>query len=184
MRSALEPCLFHRRLRVGRLIHFVKRGLIGSLATVTPDDLVETDKDLPLYTLTRGQETELPALGQDHLHQRGEGLCSKPRSRHGALNVRSDRVSAAELPDRHAPEHGAADRRILAARCLGGARAGELRPAAVAARARAIRLITLEAGGRDYRLRLTETSDGHTRASKLARSSPGLRGVARAGAAG
>jgi hypothetical protein len=27
---------------------------------VTPDDLVETGKDQPLYTLTRGQETELP----------------------------------------------------------------------------------------------------------------------------
>jgi hypothetical protein len=30
------------------------------VATVTPDDLVETDAEAPLYTLTRGQETELP----------------------------------------------------------------------------------------------------------------------------
>ncbi len=144
---------------MGGLIHFVKRGLIGSLATVTPDDLVETDKDLPLYTLTRGPGDRVPALGQDHLQQRGAGLCaSSVEARR--LNVRSDRVSAAELPIvmRQNIAQQIAESWLRDAWAARERASFALPPSRLAFEPSDV--MSLAAGGRNYRLRLTETNDG------------------------
>jgi hypothetical protein len=161
-RDALQPlslAYFIDAHESGGLIHFVKRGLIGSLASVTPDGLVETDKDQPLYTLTRGQETELPLSAKiTFVNEAKDYSQAAVEARH--LNVRSDRVSAAELPIvmRHNVAQQIAEswlRDVWAAR----ERASfALPPSRLALEPSDV--ITLAAGGRDYRLRLTETSDG------------------------
>ena len=161
-RDALQPlslAYFIDAHESGGLIHFVKRGLYGSLATVTPDDLVENDKDQPLYTLTRGQETELPLSAKiTFVNETKDYAQGSVEARH--LNVRSDRVSAAELPIvmRRTQAQQIAEswlRDVWAAR----ERASFALPPSLLA-LEPSDVITLEAGGRDYRLRLTETSDG------------------------
>jgi hypothetical protein len=161
-REALQPLSLAYFIDVhesGGLIHFTRRGLIGSLATVTPDDLVETAADQPLYTLTRGQETELPLSAKiTFLNEARDYRQGAVEARH--LNVRSERVSAAELPIvmRHNAAQQIAEswlRDVWAAR----ERASfALPPSRLALEPGDV--ITLDAGGRDYRLRLTETSDG------------------------
>lgn len=165
-REALSPlslAYFIDAYESGGLIHFVRRGQIGALATLTPDDLVETDAGQPLYMLTRGQETELPLSAKvtfiDESHSFAQGAAE---ARH--LNVRSDRVSAAELS-------------IVMTKAKAEAIAESMLRDAWAARERASfalspsrlalepsDVITLAAGGRSYRLRLTETSDGRHKA--------------------
>jgi hypothetical protein len=99
-RDALQPlslAYFIDAHESGGLIHFTKRGRIGSLATVTPDELVETDASQPLYGLTRGQETELPLSAKiTFVNEAKDYAQAAVEARH--LNVRSGRVSAAELP--------------------------------------------------------------------------------------
>ena len=99
-REALQPlglAYLFDAYESGGLIQFAHRGLIGSVATVTSDDLVEISAEAPLYTLTRGQETELPLSAKvtyiDGAHGYAQGAVEARR-----LGVRSDRVSAAELP--------------------------------------------------------------------------------------
>ncbi len=140
-RDALQPlslAYFVDAFESGGLIHFVKRGLIGSLASVAPGDLVETDKDAPLYTLTRGQETELPLSAKITFSNEAKDYAQAAVEARAPRCAQRPRIGGG-APDRHAPERGAANRRILAARRLGRAGAGELRAAAVAARARARR---------------------------------------------
>ena len=161
-RDALQPlslAYFIDAHESGGLIHFVRRGLIGSLATVTPDDLVEISSDRPLYTLTRGQKTELPLSAKIiFVNEAKDYAQAAVEARH--LNVRSDRVSAAELPIvmRHNIAQQIAEswlRDVWAAR----ERASfALPPSRLALEPSDV--ITLDAQGRDYRLRLTETSDG------------------------
>ena len=184
-RDALQPlslAYFIDAHEFGGLIHFVKRGLYGSLATVTPDDLVENDKDQPLYTLTRGQETELPLSAKiTFVNETKDYAQGSVEARH--LNVRSDRVSAAELPIvmRCTQAQQIAKswlRDVWAAR----ERASFALPPSLLA-LEPSDVITLEAGGRDYRLRLTETSDGlQVGRSPIDRASR-LRSAARAGSA-
>jgi hypothetical protein len=161
-REALQPltlAYFIDAQESGGLIHFKRRGLIGSLQSLTPEALVETGADDPLYTLVRGQETELPLsakityVDEARSYQQGSA-----EARH--LNVRSDRVSAAELPIvmRANTAQAIAEswlRDVWAAR----ERASFALPPSLLALEPGD-VITLEAGGRDYRLRLTETNDG------------------------
>ena len=161
-REALQPlslAYFFDAYESGGLIHFNRRGRIGSLATVMPDDLVETGANRPLYTLTRGQETELPLSAKitfiDEPEDYALGAAEARR-----LNVRSERVSAAELPI--VMTQGKAQtiaeswlRDVWAAR----ERASfALPPSRLALEPSDV--ITLAANGRSYRLRLTETGDG------------------------
>jgi hypothetical protein len=161
-REALQPltlAFFIDAHESGGLIHFTKRGLIGSLATVTPDGLVETDAAEPLYTFTRGQETELPLAAKiTYVNEARSYRQGSVEARH--LNVHSDRVSAAELPIvmRENVAQQIAEswlRDVWAAR----ERASfALPPSRLALEPSDV--ITLQVPGRAYRLRLTETSDG------------------------
>jgi len=57
----LELAFFFDSYESGGLIQFAHRGRTGPVATLRPDDLVETDPERDPVSLTRGQETELPA---------------------------------------------------------------------------------------------------------------------------
>jgi GTA TIM-barrel-like domain/Putative phage tail protein len=161
-RDALQPlslAYFIDAFESGGLIHFAKRGWIGSLATIAPDDLVETSAEAPLYTLTRGQETELPLSAKITFVNEGRGYQQgSAEARH--LNVRSDRVSAAELPIVMTP--GTAQR--IAESWLRDAWAARERARFALPPSRLGfepgDVITLGAVDRIYRLRLTETNDG------------------------
>ncbi len=160
-RDALQPlglAYLFDAYESGGLIQFAHRGLVGSVATVTPDELVETDAEAPLYTLTRGQETELPLSAKvtyfDGNHDYTQGAVEARR-----LGVRSDRVSAAELPI----VMGQGKALAIAEGWLRDAWAARERGTFGLAPSRLALepgdVITLEAGARDYPLRLTETRD-------------------------
>lgn len=165
-REALQPlalAFFFDAFESGGLIHFTKRGRVGSLATVTPDDLVETSAAAPLYTLTRGQETELPLSAKITFIHEGEDYAqSAAEARH--LNVRSGRVSAAELP----VVMGQGKAQAIAESWLRDVWAAReqasfaLPPSRLALEPSDV--ITLAAEGRSYRLRLTETRDASYKA--------------------
>lgn len=160
-RDALQPlglAYLFDAYESGGLTQFAHRGLAGAVATVTPDELVETDAEAPLYTLTRGQETELPLSAKltyiDGNQDYSQGAVEARR-----LGVRSDRVAAAELPIVMGQGKAVAIaegwlRDSWAARERGSfglppSRLG-LEPGDV---------MTLEANGRAHTLRLTETRD-------------------------
>jgi Gene Transfer Agent (GTA)-like protein/putative tail protein len=161
-REALQPlglAYLFDAYESGGLIQFAHRGLIGSVATVTPDDLVETDAASPLYSLTRGQETELPLSAKvtyiDGSHDYAQGAVEARRQ-----GVRSDRVSAAELPI----VMGQGKALTIAEGWLRDAWAARERGAFGLPPSRLALepgdVVTLEAGSRSYPLRLTETRDG------------------------
>ena len=63
-RDALQPlelAYFFDSVESGGKIRFQHRGMSGTLAAYAPDDLVEQRNGDALITLTRGQETDLPA---------------------------------------------------------------------------------------------------------------------------
>ena len=161
VRDALQPLGLAFRFDAyesGGLIQFAHRGQIGSVATVTPDALVETHAEAPLYTLTRGQETELPLSAKityvDGNHDYSQGAVEARR-----LGSQSHRVSAAELPIvmGQGKALGIAEgwlRDAWAARERGSF---ALPPSRLALEPGDV--MTLTAGDRDYHLRLTETRD-------------------------
>jgi hypothetical protein len=178
-REALQPLglayLFDAYESAG-LIQFAHRGLIGSVATVTPDNLVETDAEAPLYTLTRGQETELP-LSAKITYIDGSEDYAQAAVEARRLSVRSDRVSAAELPIVIGQERAQA----IAENWLQDVWAARERasfgvpPSLLAIEPSDV--ITLDAGGRQYPLRITETRDSEFKAIE-ARSIEPLSGDA------
>ncbi|MEZ5851824.1 MAG: glycoside hydrolase/phage tail family protein [Hyphomicrobiaceae bacterium] len=62
--APLELAYFIDAVESGDLIHFRHRGTRPTAATVGRDDLVETKPEAALVSLTRGQETELPAAAR------------------------------------------------------------------------------------------------------------------------
>lgn len=161
-REALQPlglAYLFDAYESGGLIQFAHRGLIGSVATMTPDELVETDAEAPLYTLTRGQETELPLSAKiTYIDGSEDYVQAAVEARR--LSVRSDRVSAAELPI----VIGQARAQAIAETWLQDVWAARERasfglpPSLLALEPSDV--ITLDAGGRGYPLRITETRDG------------------------
>ncbi len=93
----LETAYFFDSFESNGKVRFTHRGREGSMATLTPDDLVETRAEAPLYQLTRGQETDLPCAAKitfidadrDYAQGSAEG-----RRIAGA----SGRVSSARIP--------------------------------------------------------------------------------------
>ena len=161
-REALQPlglAYLFDAYESGGLIQFAHRGLIGSVATVTPDGLVETEAEAPLYTLTRGQETELPLSAKiTYIDGSEDYVQAAVEARR--LSVKSDRVSAAELPI----VIGQGRAQAIAESWLQDTWAARERasfglpPSLLALEPADV--ITLGAGGRDYPLRITETRDG------------------------
>ncbi len=161
-REALQPlslAYLFDAYESGGLIQFAHRGLAGALKALSPDDLVETDAAAALYTLTRGQETELPLSAKltyiDGSNDYAQGAVEARR-----LGVLSDRVSAAELPV--VLSQGRAQ--AIAENWLQDSWAARERgsfglpPSALAFEPGDV--VTLEASDRSYALRIVETRDG------------------------
>ncbi len=99
-REALQPlehAFFFDSVETGGRIVFRHRGEDGARLTLTNDDLVEEKAEAPLLTLTRTQETDLPASAKITFITGGSGY------RRGVAEARriaslSTRVSQAELP--------------------------------------------------------------------------------------
>ncbi|HXG79706.1 MAG TPA: glycoside hydrolase/phage tail family protein [Methyloceanibacter sp.] len=161
-REALQPLslgfLFDAYESAG-LIQFAHRGLAGSAATLTPDDLVETEAAAPLYTLTRGQETELP-LSAKITYIEGSEDYAQAAVEARRLAARSERVSAAELPivTSQARAQAIAEGWLQDAWAARERASFALPPSLLALEPSDV--ITLDAGGRLYPLRITETHDG------------------------
>ncbi|MDJ0514326.1 MAG: phage tail protein, partial [Methyloceanibacter sp.] len=160
-REALQPLglayLFDAS-ESGGLMRFAHRGFLGSVANISPDLLVETDQEAPLYTLTRGQETELPLAAKitfiDGNHDYAQGAVEARR-----LGSRSDRAAAADLPI----VMGQGKALAIAEGWLRDAWAARERGAfAVPPSRLALEpgdVVTLSSGDRDTLWRLTETRD-------------------------
>jgi hypothetical protein len=161
-REALQPlglAYLFDAYESGGLIQFAHRGLLGAVATVTPDALVETSADAPLYTLVRGQETELPLSAKVTYINGGEDYAQAAVEAR-RLAARSDRVSAAELPI--VTSQGRAQ--AIAETWLQDVWAARERasfglpPSLLAVEPSDV--ITLDTGDRAYALRVNETRDG------------------------
>jgi len=98
-RDALEPlelAYFFDALESGGSIVFRHRGAGSDVIDVAADAVVETRADAPLLTLTRGQETELPAAAKLRFisaSDYGQAVAEARR-----LAGASGRVSQADLP--------------------------------------------------------------------------------------
>jgi hypothetical protein len=161
-REALQPlglAYLFDAYESGGLIQFAHRGLIGSVATVPPDDLVETDAEAPLYTLTRGQETELP-LSAKITYIDGTQDYAQAAVEARRLSVRSDRVSAAELPivTNQSRAQAIAESWLQDVWTARERASFGLPPSLLALEPSDV--ITFDVGGRHYPLRITETRDG------------------------
>jgi len=165
-RDALDPlglAFFFDAYESGGLIQFAHRGQIGSLATVTPEDLVETTPDDQLYMLMRGQETELP-LSAKITYLDGNADYEQAAVEARRLNVRSDRVAATQMPMVLPPARAQA----IAESWLRDTWAARERASFALPPSRLALeptdMVTLQVDGRDYRLRITETQDAEAKA--------------------
>ena len=99
-RDALQPlelAYFFDSLESGGEIRFRHRGGEASVATLTEDDLVETRAGDALLTLTRGQETELPASAKlRYIGSEGDYQQAVAEARR--LVGASGRVAQADMP--------------------------------------------------------------------------------------
>lgn len=162
VREALQPlglAYLFDAYESGGLIQFAHRGLLGSVATVTPDDFVETDAEAPLYLLTRGQETELP-LSAKITYIDGSEDYAQAAVEARRLSVKSGRVSAAELPivTSQARAQAVAESWLQDVWSARERASFGLPPSRLALEPSDV--ITLDAEDRAYPLRITETRDG------------------------
>ena len=99
-RDALQPlelAYFFDSVESGGRIAFRHRGAAPPVLTLSEDDLVEERAGDPLMTLTRGQETELPASAKiTYIASSGDYRQAIAEARR--LTGASGRVSQAELP--------------------------------------------------------------------------------------
>lgn len=99
-REALQPlslAFFVDAVESGGRIVFRNRGADPAVAHLRVDDLVEKRADQPLFTLTRGQETELPASAKvTYIDASDDYRQAVAESRR--LTGASGRVAQAELP--------------------------------------------------------------------------------------
>ncbi len=99
-REAIQPlelAYFFDSVETGGAIHFRPRGASGLAATLGSRDLVETRPGASLLSLTRGQETELPASAKvTYIAASGDYRQSVAEARR--LSGASGRVAEARLP--------------------------------------------------------------------------------------
>lgn len=99
-RDALEPlelAYFFDALESGGEIVFRHRGAEPSVVELSADELVETRAEAPLLTLTRGQETELPASAKIRFIA-ASGDYSQAVAEARRITGASGRVSQADVP--------------------------------------------------------------------------------------
>jgi hypothetical protein len=94
--NAFELAFFIDIVESAGILTFRQRGLAAPVAVFGPDQLVETKADQPLLTLTRAQETELPAAAKvRYLSGNGDYRQAVAESRR--LGGASGRISQADI---------------------------------------------------------------------------------------
>ncbi len=99
-RDALQPlglAYFFDAIETGSVIAFRHRGREPAVVTLANDDLVEQKPELPLLTLTRAQETDLPASAKIN-YISGATNYSQAVAEARRLVGASGRLAQAELP--------------------------------------------------------------------------------------
>ncbi|MDZ4789663.1 MAG: glycoside hydrolase/phage tail family protein [Hyphomicrobiales bacterium] len=161
-RDALQPlelAFFFDAFESGGVIRFRHREQAGAVASLTPDDLVETAPSAPLIAVTRGQETELP-----HAVKLSYADASKDYEQGAAearrLAMRSGRVSQASVAAvmDYAQAQSIAETWLHETWAARESASFSLPPSRLALETADGVIIT--AGGRAFDLRITETSVG------------------------
>lgn len=107
LREALQPiemAFFIDAIESGETIVLRHRGRGAAVAVLRPDDLVAIKLDAPLLTVTRGQETELPATAKV-THATAGGDYRRAVAEARRLTGYSERVATASLAMMLAPDH-------------------------------------------------------------------------------
>jgi len=161
-RDALQPletAFFFDSFESQGQVRFAHRGRAGSLASFTPDALVETRADAPRYELARGQETDLPRSAKvlfiDGDREYDQGTAEGRRIAGNAA-----RVASARLPivTTYQSARGIAETLVQEAWASRERAKFALPPSRLALDASD--LVTLTANGRSFPLRLTGLSVG------------------------
>ncbi|MBX9592484.1 MAG: glycoside hydrolase/phage tail family protein [Hyphomonadaceae bacterium] len=160
-RDAIQPLelafFFDTRESGGRIV-FAHRGAADPAAALTPDDLVETRAGAPLATLTRAQETDLPASAKiTYIAAGGEYAPAVEEARR--LAGRSGRTALADLPLALDAEQAAEIAEVWLFEALAARERARfaLPPSRLALEPGDV--IDLTANGRTHRLRITEVGE-------------------------
>lgn len=161
-RDALQPLetafFFDSHESQGKL-RFKHRGREGSRASLTPDMLVETSAGAPRFELVRGQESDLPHAAKV-LFIDGEREYEQGSAEARRIAGRAQRVASARLPivTTYAQARGVAETLLQEAWAARERSKFMLPPSRLALDASD--LVTLDANGRSFALRLTGLSVG------------------------
>jgi GTA TIM-barrel-like domain/Putative phage tail protein len=160
-RDALQPlelAYFFDSLESEGEIVFRHRGAAAAVATVTESDLVEASAGAPLLTLTRGQETDLPAAAKIAFLSATADYHRAVASA-GRLASASGRVAQADLPILLDPDQAGelADAWLFETWAARERAAFSLPPSHLAVEPGDAVIITRQ--GRDHLLRVTEIGD-------------------------
>jgi hypothetical protein len=160
-RDALQPLelafFFDTRESGGKVV-FAHRGASGAAADLIPDDLVETRPGAALSTLTRAQETDLPASAKiAYIAAGGEYPSAVEEARR--LAGRSGRVAQADLPLALDPEQAAEIAEVWLFEAWAARERAEfaLPPSRLALEPGDV--VRLDTGGRSHVLRITEVGE-------------------------
>ena len=164
-RAVLQPLelafFIDARESDGRMV-FAPRGSGPTAAALTPDDLVERRPDQALATLTRGQETDLPASAKVGFISAADAYPAAVEEARRLIG-RSGRVAVADLPLVLEAEQAAqmADIWLFEAWAARERAAFALPPSRLALEAGDV--VSLTAGGRSRLLRITDIGEHGTR---------------------
>jgi hypothetical protein len=155
----LEAAFFFDSFESQGRVRFAHRGRSGSAASLTPDELIETRADTPLYEMTRAQESDLPHAAKvtfiDGERDYEQGMAEGRR-----ISGNAARVAAARLPvvTSYTQARGIAETMVQEAHANRERGNFSLPPSRLALDPSD--LVTLAANGRSFPLRLTGLSVG------------------------
>jgi hypothetical protein len=164
-RDALQPlelAYFVDAIETDGVIAFRHRGSDPNVVNLAPDDLVETSPDAALFTLTRGQETELPAVAKiTHIDADADYMRAVAQAQRRVGG--SSRVAEAQLPIVIDSEQAAriADTWLFEAWASRERAAFTLPPSLLAIEP--AESIALAVGNGEYPFRLTEIAESGSR---------------------
>ncbi len=163
-RDALQPleaAFFFDSFEAQGQVRFAHRGRGGSLAELTPDDLVETSAEAPRYELTRAQESDLPRAAKVTFID-GDRDYEQASAEGRRISGSAARIASARLPivTTYAQARGIAETMVQEPWASRERGRFSLPPSRLALDASD--LVTLTANGRSFPLRLTGLSVGQT----------------------
>jgi hypothetical protein len=161
-RDALQPleaAFFFDSFEAQGQVRFAHRGRGGSLAELTPDDLVETSAEAPRYELTRAQETDLPRAAKVTFID-GDRDYEQASAEGRRISGSAARIASARLPivTTYGQARGIAETMVQEPWASRERGRFSLPPSRLALDASD--MVTLAANGRSFPMRLTGLSVG------------------------